>query len=232
MLLNDLMMLLSESARSRAYVDLMLQNQLIPSHVIVVESSEMISSPVTSLETELFNNTIPVIDNLKKYSVPFEIVESDSFNSEIVVNALNKCIQSKVVFSGPAGTILGSDFFDIDKQYIHVHPGRLPEYRGSTPMYYSLLLEDTIWMTAFLMNTNIDDGKLLIEKQVSPPKDRLTIDLSWDPYARATVLLDVLSYYADNGKLPFSDKVDRESENYYVIHPVLKHIAILSDSQT
>jgi methionyl-tRNA formyltransferase len=232
MILNDLIMLLSESARSRAYVDLMLQNQLIPSHVIVVESAEMISSPVVPVETDLFNNTSSVIEKLKKVSIPFEIVKSDSFNSTQVVSSLRKYTESKVVFSGPAGTILSADFFAIGKQYIHIHPGRLPEYRGSTPMYYSLLLEDTIWMTAFLMNPNIDDGKLLIEKQLRPPTDRLTIDLSWDPYARATILIDVLSHYANHGELPVSEKVDKESENYYVIHPVLKHIAILSDTPT
>ena len=113
-----------------------------------------------------------------------------------------------------------------EKKFLHIHPGKLPEYRGSTTIYYSLLQTNKVAATAIFLNEEIDKGNIICSKEFKFDFDAKLIDLVFDPLLRAEVLLAAI-------KLLSKDKNCEKTQNslmgtdYFIIHPILKHLAIL-----
>ncbi len=78
------------------------------------------------------------------------------------------------------------------------------------------------------MSTHLSNGPVIRRRVYPAPEDGTTIDLYYDPLIRAELLVDVLGEYARNGEMPQEPQDPGAGETYYIIHPVLKHIAILS----
>ena len=227
--LDGVALLLSENARARAYVSQLLSASLRPAAAVVVESPEMVHAPTQRRETPLFNNTTSVKQQLVEAGIEMHVVQAEIFNDVLVTQAVSSLKQAIVIFAASAGSLLRQPFFRLGKTYLHVHPGRLPDYRGSTPMYYSLLREGNLTMTAFIMAEELDAGAVLMERCFPAPQPRTDIDLFFDPYLRACVLVELMQFYAEHRCLPETREMTAVGEIYYVIHPVLKHIALLAD---
>ena len=60
-----------------------------------------------------------------------------------------------------------------------------------------------------------------------PPEDRTQIDHIYDSAARAKVLVETLQEYENTGEFQCKEDLGK-GETYFIIHPILKHIAILS----
>ena len=58
----------------------------------------------------------------------------------------------------------------IGKEFLHFHPGKVPDYRGSTTIYYSILDNDTCHVSAFFLRKTIDAGPIISVKQYVKPK--------------------------------------------------------------
>ncbi len=58
------------------------------------------------------------------------------------------------------------------------------------------------------------------------PKDDVDIDYVYEPYIRAKVLLKVLNHYSQSKYFETKEQNECEAETFYIIHPVLKHLAI------
>ena len=69
-----------------------------------------------------------------------------------------------IVFTG--GGILKDKILDAGKKFIHIHPGIVPEYRGSTCFYYSIINEKKVGVTAFIMDKTLDNGRYHIPKKI------------------------------------------------------------------
>ena len=106
-----------------------------------------------------------------------------------------------------------------------MHPGRLPTERGSTTIYYSILNQRKITVTAFFMTPKIDAGENILFSEYPVPGKGVDIDRWLDNVARADCLTKALKAI---NKVEKIDVNASESEEYYVIHPVLKHVALLS----
>lgn len=94
-------------------------------------------------------------------------------------------------------------------------------------MYYSLLAEQQMAATALFLNLKIDEGEIIREKPYQAPDDRVSIDQDFDPWMRADLLKDVLVDFALTGGFETNSQTHDESGAYYIIHPVLKHLAII-----
>ena len=81
--------------------------------------------------------------------------------------------------------------------------------------------------SSIFLNENIDSGPLLIKKKFPSPKNKNNIDYVYDNWARSKVLIETLKNINAFDKSPLKDSHGK-GETYYIIHPVLKHIAILS----
>ena len=84
-----------------------------------------------------------------------------------------------------------------------------------------------ITATAFFMSKGIDAGNIIAKKVFKKPSMPY-IDYEYDSYIRSKVLLEIMKDYAANGKFSSVLQNPDESEMYFIIHPVLKHLAILS----
>ena len=214
-MLNDISMLGAETRRTRAYINALRDNDLLPSTLVLMKS--VVTGDKFDIEEAARAAGVPVI-----------VVEAEDVNSTDVIAAIDQLPQRFVIYSGPAGTIVRRPLFATGKKFIHVHPGRLPDFRGSTTIYYSLLAEKKIELSALLLNEEIDGGPVIGRAEFDPPADRSTIDYGFDPTIRASLLVSVLREYAEQGRFREQAQAQGVGESYYIIHPVLKHIAILA----
>jgi len=230
-------MLAAPSNRSRIYLDMLERRGMFPAAVIVLEdpsteTAEQRRRAASDGEASLpedpdLDATRSVLDRVSEVGVPHRRIETLNPNDEAVVDAVADLDHSLVVYSGPGGVILDGALLTAGPRFLHAHAGTLPEYRGSTTVYYSLLQEGRCGATAFIMNENIDEGPVVGSETYPPPTDPETLDLYYDPWIRARLLVDVLAEYRRTGTLSERPQDADSGETYFIVHPVLKHLAIL-----
>ncbi len=240
MILDDIGMLLADTARSRAYLQVLVAHNYLPSCVIVMENKDSDVKPgqvpphIQCEERYVFQKSefspnIPIRETLERTHISYFSVKSTDPNEEIVIEALKKTSQPVFIYGGVGGIILKKPVLSLNKNFLHIHPGAVPAYRGSTPIYYSLLKEGKIFASAFFLKPEIDTGPVLKIKEFPLEGNRTDIDFFIDPLIRASLLLDVIKEYSETNNFYASEQenLSSESENYYIIHPILKHVAIL-----
>lgn len=239
MILSDIGMLAVESNRTRLYLQQMVKYQLLPSMVLLMEdptkktpegvAAERVQHRQAVLHGEDgFDLTLSVRDYLEMNNIPYQVLPWLDPNNAEVVRAVGNCQASILIYSGPGGAILRQEILLVGKKFLHVHPGFLPGFGGSTTIYYSLLKENICGASAFFLTDKIDAGPIIRREVYPPPADRTTIDLWYDPFIRSDLLMKVLKDYVENGKMEPRPQPEGGGETYFIIHPVLKHIAILS----
>ena len=107
------------------------------------------------------------------------------------------------------------------KIIIHNHSGKIPEFKGSTTIYYSLLKEKKIYCSTIILNNKIDEGKILFIKKYPIPKNIMLIDNKYDDYIRSNNLILFMKSFK---KLNVRSKKKSNLQPYYVIHPLLRSI--------
>jgi len=151
-------------------------------------------------------------------------------NSESLVTALQRSDTKLAIYSGYGGQIVKKDVLDAGKSILHIHSGVLPDYRGSTTIYYAILNGDVCGATAILLDRNIDTGVIVGEKTFSTPAPGSDVDFQHDIEFRTELLVDIVSYYKDHGAFRAETRQSlEEGKSYYVAHPVLRHIAMLRE---
>lgn len=149
-------------------------------------------------------------------------------NSKELQQALTLDESKLTIYSGYGGQIVKTSILNSVNQLLHIHSGVLPEYRGSTTLYYAILNNDTCGATAILLDRNIDTGVIVGEKQYPTPKPGTDIDFYLDIKFRTSLLVEIVQYYQRNNcfKSEVIQSID-EGKTYYVAHPLLRHLAML-----
>jgi methionyl-tRNA formyltransferase len=214
-MLTGIAMLGAETARTRAYLVALRDSKLLPSDMVLLE--------------QLDNRGMHGIADLAHASGMRVVrIVATGINEPDVVTAVAALAQTYVIFSGPAGAIVRQRLFATGKKFIHVHPGRLPDFRGSTTIYYSLLAENKVEATALFLDEVIDAGPVIGRAQFDAPADRREIDAGYDANIRAKLLVDVMRNFATRGAFADVPQPKQAGKTFYIIHPVLKHLAILA----
>ena len=169
-----------------------------------------------------------IVDIIKRLSIPLIQLSSHDLHDPEVISCIASRNESTVIYSGYGGVILRKKIFMTGKKFLHVHGGYLPDYKGSTTNYYSLLDRNNMGASSIFLEESIDCGPILNKKQFPPPEIRKDIDHLYDSIMRAKVLVETLKEYNENGQFVFGESTYGRGETYYIIHPVLKHISILS----
>lgn len=234
-------MIAAETSRSRAYLQAMARHDLLPSFVILMDNATGPALPGQQrnasprLETETadewseasFDPSIPVRELLERFRIPYAVVDNQNINDPAVIEAIVARPEPVFVYSGFGGAILRQAVFATGKRFLHVHGGYLPDYKGSTTNYYSILDQNLMGASALFLSEVIDSGTVLLRRAFTPPRHREGIDHVYDSAARCKVLVDTLRHHVSTGEWPVALPENAEGETYYIIHPVLKHIAIL-----
>jgi methionyl-tRNA formyltransferase len=222
--LNNIAMVAADTTRTKYYIKELIKNKLLPNYVLLLLNRDHELLPGQK-ETKTENELVAL---LKSASIKFEISLNDNINSDEIIRVIESRPEQVFIFSGYGGALLKEKILDTGKKFLHIHGGYLPNYKGSTTNYYSLIGENTIGASAIFLTKEIDCGPILLRKKFSPPKDRTAIDHNSDSEVRAIVLIDCLQNYVHFGDWKYELENNYGGETFYIIHPVLKHLAILS----
>ncbi len=236
MKLKGVLFLAALTSRSQAYIQAMAAVGMRPDQTLVMGAkTKGLPGQVEALveketgRTELFYPSLAesVFDTLENNGIPYTQIETTNINDPVVEKALIRCNPEIVIYSGYGGQIVGKALLDLGFRFLHIHSGWLPDYRGSTTMYYSLLNEGECGASAIFLSSKIDEGPVIAKKKYAPPPDGVDLDHVYDGVIRADLLVEVLTKYADQKKITPLPPKDRQGNDYYVIHPVLKHLVRL-----
>ncbi|OGT98228.1 MAG: hypothetical protein A2X80_06650 [Geobacteraceae bacterium GWB2_52_12] len=229
----DISLLIQPSLRSIAYLRVFESLGLVPAEVILLEGAignmgELrIEDARYGYSTDFFKIDPDILDLLDGACSVVRVASRD-INSGLVHEALSKCITKDIIFS--ASGILAREAFSLGKRFIHVHPGSLPHYRGSTCFYYSLLERGLVGSTAFFMDEQIDTGEIIAASEFSvnyaiQQGQRFFMDYILDPHIRSMTLKKVLAAYLEKDNIPSYPQPPSERPTYYIMHPLLRRLA-------
>ncbi len=239
-------MLIINNNRSKAYLQNLVRNNFIPNKVIVLNDSNVTLVEHTENDKLISQNTnqkfIQKIDSLdiffdekehilktlKENNIKFNVIDNLDINSKEVINEVTNTPDEYIVYSGPSSSILRKEILSKNKKFLHVHPGLLPKFRGSTTIYYSYLLESKIGCSVIILDNGIDEGSILYEKEYKILEKEIDFDYLLDPLVRAKTLVE----FFQNKKInPVNQKNNKDKTTFYIIHPVLKHLSIMKHNK-
>tara|TARA_Y100000590_G_C15520072_1_gene939029 strand:+ start:374 stop:1012 length:639 start_codon:yes stop_codon:yes gene_type:complete len=204
--------ILSSNYRSFSYIKLFIKNKLFPRFLIYLDNKK---------NNRIKNKIIKFVKKNKKIKI--FIFKGDNIDDKKVKNFLLNLKEKIFVYSGYPGKIIKSNLILKKFIFLHSHTGKLPNYKGSTTIYYSLLKEKKIFCSTFIMGTLIDQGKILFIKNYPLPKNLKKID-EYDSKIRSINTLIVLK----NLKKLMKKKIMKKNINtpYYIMHPVLRYLTL------
>ena len=227
MYLNKVAMVAADTTRTKYYLRELIRNKFFPTYVLLLLNyNEKCVPGQDSGESER-----ELVELLKNAGIEYEISPNSDINSNEVLTIISNRVELVFIFSGFGGVLLGDDILSSGKKFLHIHGGYLPDYKGSTTNYYSLINENTIGASSMFLTKEIDCGPVLLRKKFSPPENRTEIDHIYDSEARAKVLIETLEYYVESGSFNFELENNKGGETFYIIHPVLKHLSILQGGE-
>ncbi len=229
MILKEMVLLCAPSSRTFAYVQALADVGALPQMCyILAEPNEecRVHKKHNDEENKYFRVNLTLTELLEEFGLPYQVLGVRDANSDTVFEALKKAACRYIIYSGYGGCILQARLFNIGKQFIHIHAGLLPAFRGSTTAYYSILKERSLGATGIFMNDKIDEGQIIMEKSFPLPQGDVNIDYVYEPWIRAQVLAAIAEEYIQKGEIQGRDQED-EGDTYFIIHPVLKHMALL-----
>jgi methionyl-tRNA formyltransferase len=234
-----LLLLCGDTNRARSYASVLKENSKCSIEGLLYGVKKKNNRTIATIDIDTYTkeylNSIEVkipslnkdvesifMDNCWEYS----LMEERNVNHEKIIDKVKSINCDYVIFAGYGGQILSKEHFLDGKKYVHCHPGLLPLERGSTTLYYSILNNRVLSVTSFFMTEIIDEGNMILRESYSLPKTIINIDVWLDNALRADTLLKSVELLNKNYK-GFSRK-NEEDQEYYIIHPLLKHIALLS----
>jgi len=203
--------ILSNNERSYEYLRILIKSNKIPSVIIHLDFKNI----------NIFRKKILNLINNNK--INYKSFKSDNIDKKNIEKFIINLRDKIIIYSGYGGKIIKNRSVLKKKILLHSHTGKLPNYKGSTTIYYSLINERKIFCTTFIMNQNIDKGKILLIKRYPFFKNNKSID-SYDNKIRAENILAVLNNF---NRLNKNKKIYKDNfSSYYIIHPILRYLAL------
>jgi methionyl-tRNA formyltransferase len=239
-------MLLINNNRSKAYLQNLIKNNYIPRQVIVLNDKNVTLAEHTDNDKLMaketnqkfirkladldicFDEKEHILRTLEKHDIEYYLVDNLNINSKEVIEKVSAISTEYIIYSGPGGTILRTEILSLGKKFIHVHPGWLPKFRGSTTIYYSMLLESKVGCSVILFAEGIDEGPILYQQEFKIKEKGIDFDYVLDPLVRAKTLVE---FFQAKKLVPVQQDDSEESSTFYIIHPLLKHISIINHNE-
>lgn len=230
---NKFCMLLMDNNRSKAYLQNFLRLGFIPEHVFVL--GEAMAGIYTKQKlihripkcSCFFDEKESVYKTLEQNRIPYTPIGNMDVNAPDVCRYIKEADADYVIYSGLEGVILREGILDAGKSFIHAHSGTVPHFKGSTTVYYSMLLQKTIGCSVIFLGKEIDCGDILFTRSYPIPPQPVDFDMVVDPLIRAETLLTWLNEInGDISGAATNPQNPADGNTYYIIHPVLKHLAI------
>jgi methionyl-tRNA formyltransferase len=219
--------ILTPDTRSKAYLQKIINNKINLDKIIFLDDKrpEKEINDNISIESKKcgFDITQSVNDTLLQNNIKAVKFNFVDINHLKLIEFIKNSKIDFFIFTG--GGILKKEILNCKSKFIHFHPGIVPEYRGSTCFYYSILNENNCGVTCFIMDENLDTGDIIYQKIFEKPSHEY-IDNVYDAHIRSESMLELFKKKLLESKN--FKKQNKKGNTYFIIHPVLKHIAILS----
>lgn len=231
--LKGITLLAAQTPRSQAYIQCLVAHELLPDHVIILGEDVPSAHPHTHFRGDwrgiiLPNLAQPVSLTCEQAGIPVSRILTADVNAEDTAQRIRSIAPRMIIYSGIGGQIVSDRILNLGPKLLHMHSGWLPEYRGSTTLFYALLNNEQPGVTALFLDRTIDTGPIVARCHYPKPPQGMDLDRVYDAAIRADTLAQVMRQYARTGVLPTPEQQQGVGKSYYVIHPVLKHLAILS----
>lgn len=230
--LPDLAMIAAPTLRARAYLQAMIGIGVAPSRILRLPGDTVLppehGQPVTVDYPAGRWNFRPaefLERTMAGHGITEQTMVGNDVNDPAFVDCLRAIPEPVILYCGPGGQILKQEALTCGKRFLHIHGGFVPDYRGSTAFYYSLLRDGVIGASALWLDQGIDTGRILARDCYAPLPGQ-SVDYISDPCARADLLLRVIGQRVAEGQWPEGEPIDQPGETYFVIHPLLKHLAL------
>lgn len=236
MLLKGLLFLAGFTARSKAYAQAMAYKHLEPEKTILFGPEQ----PLLPGQTDQIQNrkslpglfspdlSISLTETCRQNNRSYIRLKCEDVNDSLILVAIEKLSPKLILYSGYGTQLVRKELLGLGIPFLHIHSGWLPEYKGSTTLYYSWLNEKKCGASAIYLTQGIDEGPIIARKKYPAPPPDIDPDYIYDCAIRADLLMDVLGKYEKDKNPPKAKKQSGTGNTYYVIHPVLKHLARLS----
>lgn len=205
--------IISNTSRSIEYLRQLRNNNLIPNNLI-----------------HLDNRKKKYVNYYKKFSLKYKINYKNFLSetidkSDVTKNLLN--LNDKIlVYSGYPGKIIKNPLILKKKNLLHSHPGKLPNYKGSTTIFYSLILEKKIYCSTIVLSSFLDEGDIILQKQYTLPKKLSQINGSFDDKIRAQNMILSLKKLQKNNIKKLKKKINKKKFiDYTVAHTLIRSIS-------
>ncbi len=235
MVMDGVVFVAAHTARSQAYAQALARAGLAPAVTLLLRP-ESVTAPRSHSNPadEMAGLPLPRLDQTLSDTITqagwsCRTLVTGDINDGQVLAALRSMNARLVIYSGFGGQLVGDALLDAGVPFLHVHSGWLPDFRGSTTLYYTLLKRQRPAASALVLDRRIDEGRILLRRHYPVPPPDCDLDLLYDNAIRADLLVRVLLRYQRIGRLWVGRRQDPAAgHSYYIIHPVLKHIARLS----
>ena len=221
----------ADTPRLRSYIFFLKKNKFYIEKVYLLKKNQ-ISKKLDFVSNSYFDNSDASFGKfLRRNAKKIVKINSMSANSKYILKDLKKLKSEYIIFCSNPGDILKKDFFNINKKIIHVHPGLLPLFRGSTPYYYQILEKKSITFSSIFMSHKIDAGQVICQKTLKVKSlnklDIINFDDVYDPFFRGVMLLKTLKILRRK-KIKASKTVifNKKYKSFFIIHPVLKFLSL------
>jgi methionyl-tRNA formyltransferase len=228
--LNNLAFLCAKNSRSIAYFDILKKNNVLPSTIILLDVKKNYKH-LKIKKNKFFNYNFDIEYFALKNKINLIKIKNAKINDPRCLKVTKNLKEKYIIYAANYGDILSKEYFKFKKKFIHVHPGILPTYKGSTTYYYEILEKNSISYSVIFQNKKIDNGRIIYDYTYDFKKTKIEkskIDHVYDPYLRSIILLSVIQKLKRMKKIKSKKQTKKDSKTYYIIHPVLKHISILS----
>ena len=232
--LDTMLFLAAYTSRSQAYAQAMRHHGFVPGRVLLFgektrDQGRDLAGGKTGGEIDVFfpDMSEPLGETCRKAEWVTETAPQGDVNDRAIIDAVKTQKPAFILYSGYGGQLVRQGLLDLGIPILHMHSGWLPEYGGSTTLYYSWLNEGRVAVTAFFLDAGIDTGDLILRRRYPLPPAGMDVDHLYDGAIRADTLVRVLKDYDATGVFPVTPRIG-DARTYYVIHPVLKHAALLS----
>ncbi len=231
---GGILFLAANTPRSQAYAQAFAARGIELAHVILFDrpgaaqpgKADLPSRPDKATAVPLPDPHIPLIQSLNTLSGQVKRIEAESVNDPVILAAIRSAAADLVIYSGYGGQLISAEFLSLSSPFLHAHSGWLPDYRGSTTIYYSLLAGEGCGVSVIKMVPAIDQGPIVARRRYPAPPVGVDIDYFYDSAIRADLMAEVVARWQKDGQLD-QVKTSGESADYYVVHPLLKHLVLL-----
>jgi methionyl-tRNA formyltransferase len=235
MTVGGTLFLAANTPRSQAYAQAFARRGIALDEVILFDrpgaaqpgKAKLAAPPDIPTTVPLPDPRIPLIESLDGLRAEVRRIEAESVNDPAILAAIETASPGLVIYSGYGGQLVSRELLSLEPPFLHAHSGWLPDYRGSTTVYYSLLAGEDCGVSVIDLVPAIDQGPVMARRRYPQPPAGVDIDYFYDSAIRADLMADVVAQWQEDGQLnPIT--VEGNGADYYVVHPLLKHLALLS----